>query len=213
VFEEAFVERTRASLPELPAARRRRFERELGLPAYDAALLASRRAAADLFEETASRLAAAGVDAPHRRTSAFILTEVLRDLGRDGEEDADGGGPPVDAERLAELLALAAGGTISNLAAKEVYRELPAGAERPAAIVARKGLAQLNDGEAIDAAARAVLAEHPEEAVRYRAGNVRILGFLVSQVVRRLGGRGNPRLAAEALTRLLAGSGEEGSHG
>ncbi|MBI5500467.1 MAG: Asp-tRNA(Asn)/Glu-tRNA(Gln) amidotransferase subunit GatB [Deltaproteobacteria bacterium] len=212
VLEEAFVERVRAELPELPLARRRRFERDLGLPQRDAAVLAARGAAADLFEATASRLAAAGVESPHRRASGFILTEVLRDLPDEGTEEAESP-PPVDADRLAELLRLVADGTISNLAAKDVYRELPAGNERPAAIVAHKGLAQLSDAGSIEETARRVLAEHPDAAARFRAGNPRVLGFLVAEVVRRLEGRGNPRLAAETLRKLLAGEGEEGSHG
>ena len=179
VLESGFVERVRAGLPELPAARTRRYERELGLPAHDAAVLAARRVAAELFEDVASRLAAAGVDAAHRRASAFVLTEVLRDVGRDGEEDPEGGGPPVDAERLAELLGLAAGGAISNLAAKEVYREMLSSAEHPAAIVAR-GLAQVSDTEAIEGRRGRSWRSIPRRP-RVRAGNFRVLGFLVAR--------------------------------
>ncbi|MBI5486764.1 MAG: Asp-tRNA(Asn)/Glu-tRNA(Gln) amidotransferase subunit GatB [Deltaproteobacteria bacterium] len=213
VLEEGFVERVRAELPELPLARRRRFERELGLPPHDAAVLAARGAAADLFEATASLLAASGVESPQRRASGFVLNEVLRDLPDEGAEDGDDARSLVDAGRLAELLRLVADGTISSLAAKEVYRELPASAERPAAIVDRRGLAQRSDAGAIEEAARCVLAEHPDAAARFRGGNARVLGFLVAEVVRRMEGRGNPRMAAETLRRLLEGEGEEGSHG
>jgi Asp-tRNA(Asn)/Glu-tRNA(Gln) amidotransferase B subunit len=75
------------------------------------------------------------------------------------------------------------------------------------------GLAQVSDAAAIDAAVRAVLAQQSEAVARYRAGNPRILGFLVAEVVRRMEGRGNPKLAAGALRRLLAGPDEEDSHG
>jgi aspartyl-tRNA(Asn)/glutamyl-tRNA(Gln) amidotransferase subunit B len=205
VLDEALLARLRGSLRETPHARRRRFERELGLPAHDAGVLAARPSIADLFEATAAQLGAAGVESPFRRAANFIVHSVLRDA----PDDAPDAPAPLAAPRLAELLALAANGTISQLGAKEAYGELLASAETPAEIVQRKGLAQVSDGAAIEAAARRVLATHPEEAARFRAGNVRVLGFLVAQVVRELGGRGNPRLASETVRRLL----EQGSSG
>jgi aspartyl-tRNA(Asn)/glutamyl-tRNA(Gln) amidotransferase subunit B len=194
VLDDALLEAAAAQLPELPHARRDRFQRELGLSPADAHRLTLEPALADYFEAVAR--AAGDV----RAATNWILTELLGLLNERGLTiDAS----PVSAADLAELVRLASSGAISGKTAKEVFARVAAGEGRPETIVAAAGLSRLGDAAAIEALCHEVLAAYPGEAAGYRAGKTAVLGFFVGQVLRRSSGRADPALVGDTLRRLL----------
>ena len=195
VLKEAQIERERTELPEAPAARRARWQHELGLSAHDAGRLSSSRAVADLFEQTA-RLSGAPKEAAN-----WIANDVaaLAKTAPDGRGDR----PRLDAPRLAELIALVEKGTLSKAGAKDVLALLVERDESPAALVAELGLAQVNDAAEIEAWCRSALTEEPRAAADVRAGELKALGTLIGRVRKASGGRASPELVRATLLRLL----------
>jgi aspartyl-tRNA(Asn)/glutamyl-tRNA(Gln) amidotransferase subunit B len=186
------VERLRASIPELPTARRARFVREYGLSDYDARILVDDRSLADFFEEA---VRAAGGEA--KTVANWVTGELLRYLKNDGGSVA---GARVTPAQLGALLTLVKKGEVSGSAAKDVFAEMWRTGAPPDAIVRSKGLAQVSDESAIAAAVDAVLAENPKAVADYKAGNQRALGALVGPVMKRMGGKANPAV----INRVLA---------
>jgi len=198
VVDAAWLERTRAALPELPGARRERFGREYALPPYDAALLTSDRALADFFEQTVR------LHREPKTVSNWVMGEMLRLLGDRGLEPAAN---PLTPGQLAGLLDLVSRGVISLRAAKGVF-EAMFGTERQAAdIVAEQGLTQISDTSELEAIVDRVIAAHPQVVADFQGGKERSLGFLIGQVMRHSQGRANPQLVGEILKRKLAGTG------
>ena len=194
VLDPAWVEEIRACLPELPDKKQARFVAQYGLSAYDAAVLAAERASAGYFEA-----AAAGRDA--KAAANWIMGDLYGALNRKGLGIEDS---PVAARQLGELIDLIADGTISGRIAKEVFAEMvETGADAPA-IVERKGLRQVSDAGAIEAAVDRILAANPAQAAQY-ATNPKVLGFFVGQVMRATGGKANPALVNTILKRKLSG--------
>ncbi len=183
-----------AGLPELPGARRARLLADHRLPAYDAAELTRDRAVADYFEA----VVAAG--APAKAASNWVMGEMSRKLN-----DAKLGiaQAPIGARALAELVALIERGTISTTAAKDVFEKMWTSGRAAPAIVEADGLAQINDEGAIASAVDRVLLAHPETAEQYRAGQTKVLGFLVGQVMKATGGKASPKLANDLVRRAL----------
>jgi len=194
VVSGAWIEEARASLPELPAARRARFVSEYGLPEYAAAVLTAERDVASYFESAAR----AGGDP--KATSNWVMTEVLRKLK---ETDMPIGAAPLAPEALASLLRLIDAGTISGKIAKDVFEKAWQGRESPEAIVEREGLRQVSDEAAIERAVAEVVAASPDQAASYRAGKTAALGWFVGQVMRRMEGRANPQLVNRILKQAL----------
>ncbi len=189
----ADVERLRASIPELPTARRARFTRDYGLSDYDARILVDDRALADFFEET---VRAAGGEA--KTVANWVTGEFLRHLRSDGGAVA---GAKITPGQLGALVSLVRQGEVSGSAAKDVFAEMWQTGAAPDAIVRSKGLTQVSDESAIAAAVDAVLAENPKAVADYKAGNARALGALVGPVMKRMGGKANP----DVVNRLLRG--------
>ncbi len=197
VVDEAWLAQVRASLPELPAARRERFAAQYGIPAYDASVLTQERAVADYFEAAA---AAAGNP---KAASNWVMTEVLRQLKDDERPLAE---CPVTPAALAGLVRLIDAGTVSGKIAKDVFEKMWATGEEAARIVEREGLTQLSDSAALEAVVAEVVAGSPEQARSYRAGKTAALGWFVGQVMRRTGGRANPQLVNRLLRKTLDGT-------
>jgi aspartyl-tRNA(Asn)/glutamyl-tRNA(Gln) amidotransferase subunit B len=166
-LDRAWIEKLRVALPELPGSRRARLESEYGLPAADAATIAADRDLADLFE------AAARASGDNKRTANWVIGEV-----------AHSEKPPTP-DHLAEVVTLVATGKITRDQGREVLAESTNGGGSPSEIVARRGLAQVSDPAAVRAAVEAVIAENPKAMQDYRAGKVRVLDFLVAQVLKR----------------------------
>ncbi|HEX6737473.1 MAG TPA: Asp-tRNA(Asn)/Glu-tRNA(Gln) amidotransferase subunit GatB, partial [Vicinamibacteria bacterium] len=192
--DEAWVEEVRASLPELPAQKRRRFVAEYGLPEYDAGVLTLAREVADYFE------AAARASGHPKAASNWVMTDVLRKLKDDDRSPA---AAPVTPERLAALIRLIEDGTISGKIAKDVFEKMWVGGEDPRAIVEREGLTQVSDIAALQQAVAEVIAANPAQVATYRGGKASTLGWFVGQVMRRTGGKANPQLLNELLKKAL----------
>jgi aspartyl-tRNA(Asn)/glutamyl-tRNA(Gln) amidotransferase subunit B len=190
----AWIEEVRASLPELPGERRRRFAAEYGLPDYDAGVLTASRRVADYFEAAAK----AGGNA--KAVSNWVMTEVLRKL-----KDADGdvAACPVPPSDLGALVKLIDAGTISGRIAKDVFETMWARGESPEAIVEREGLRQVSDEAAIERAVADVVAASPEQVASYRAGKAAALGWFVGQVMKRMGGKANPQVVNKLVRQAL----------
>jgi len=191
----------RRELPELPWQRRSRFSEQYGLSPADAALLTGSRELADYYET-----AVAALPANPKGIANWVMTEVLREL-KERKADVDAALP---AARLAGLVGLVDAGKLSNSAAKEVFTAIWASGEEPAAAMQRLGLGQVSDAAQIEAWVEEVVRDHPEQVSQYRAGKTQLIGFLVGQVMKRSGGRAEPKsvqmLLRQALERATAPS-------
>ena len=196
VVDARWREEVRASLPELPAQKRRRFVSAYGLPEYDAGVLTLAPEVADYFEEVAR----ASGDA--KAASNWVMTEVLRKLKDDERPLA---ACPVPPERLASLLKLAATGAITGTSAKAVFDKMWATGEDARSIVDRDGLAQVSDEGTIWTAIADVLAASPDQVATYRKGKTSTIGWFVGQVMRKTGGKANPQLVNVLLKKALEG--------
>ena len=193
-----WLEKVRAQLPELPDAKRERFQRAYGLPAYDAEVLTEERALADYYEEAVS---AAGKGRA-KQVSNWVMGEVLRLLN---ERKLGIEACPVTPGRLAQLIGLIEDGTISGTIAKTVFEKTAQSGMDPAAIVDAEGLRQITDTGALDAAIAKVLAAHPKEAEAYKGGRKQLLGFFTGQVMKATQGKANPQALQAALKEKLGG--------
>jgi aspartyl-tRNA(Asn)/glutamyl-tRNA(Gln) amidotransferase subunit B len=194
VLDEAWVEELRRHLPELPDAKRARFMRDYGLPAYDSAVLVAEPATADFFETVAK-----GRDP--KQAANWIMGDLFAALNRTGRTIETS---PVSAASLGKLLDLMADSTISGRIAKEVFEAMVESGADPAAIVETRGLRQVTDTAAIDTAVAAVLAANADKVADYKAGKEKLFGFFVGQVMKATAGKGNPALVNAALKKALA---------
>ena len=188
------IERVRATMPELPEARRRRFVAQYAIPDYDAGVLTQSSALADYFEAAA---AAAGNP---KAASNWIMGELLRTMNERGQAIADVALTPA---RLAGLIALIDSGTISSSIAKDVFAKMYDSGRPADEIVSAEGLAQIGDEGAVVTIVRDVIASHADAVAQYRAGKTQTFGFLVGQVMKASGGKANPKLANQLLKREL----------
>jgi aspartyl-tRNA(Asn)/glutamyl-tRNA(Gln) amidotransferase subunit B len=183
------IEELRASLPELPDQRLRRFIEEYQLPAYDASVLTASREVADYFEQCLKHY-----DNP-KAVSNWIMTEVLREM-KDEEEEGE---MPVSAGRLSELLSLIDNGTISGKIAKDVFSDMVSSGKSAKEIVREKGIKQISDRGELENIIAGILKEHPGEISRYKSGEEKLIGFFVGKVMKATKGKANPKLVNEIL--------------
>ena len=191
----AWIEEVRATLPELPAARRQRFVEAYALSAYDADVATQSKGLADYFE-------AAARGSAHPKTVAnWVLNEVLRVVPPDDEKAI--AACPVKPADLAGLIALIEDGTISGRMAKDVFEKMLASGESARAIVSREGLAQVADAGELGTVVDRVLAEHAKVVEDYKAGKKAALGFLVGQVMKSTSGKASPAVVNSLLMEKL----------
>ncbi|GBQ81453.1 aspartyl/glutamyl-tRNA amidotransferase subunit B [Gluconacetobacter johannae DSM 13595] len=193
VVEEAWVESLDAALPELPDAKRQRFQDEYGIPRYDAGVLVAEQATADFYETVAR-----GRDP--RLAANWVIGDFFAALNRTGRTIQDS---PITAEGLGGMLDLITDGTINGKIAKEVFEDMLESGESAAAVVERRGLRQVTDTGAIDAAVQAVLDANQDKLAEYRSGKDKLFGFFVGQVMKAMAGKGNPALVNAALKKVL----------
>ncbi len=200
VVSEALVERVRRELPELPRARAARYRNALGLSAYDAGLLVAEKSIADFFD---AALAAYG-EGPEaaKKVANWMNGEVARLANELSEEPARSKLTP---SRLAAVLKLQDAHTIGGPGAKQVVEEIFRTGGEPEEIVRAKGLAQVSDTAALEAAVDKVLAASPAEVERYRGGNKKLMGFFVGQVMKETKGKANPAVVNALLAKKLGG--------
>jgi len=196
LIDEERLERVRASLPELPAARRRRMQEQYGLSAYAVGVLTQSKELADFFEECVRH----GADP--KLASNWVMGEFLGALNLAGIEVSEAKMTP---EHLAELLLLMDRGTITGRVAKEVFQKAFQTGRSPRAIVEEEGLGQIADTSALEAIIDRILAtpDGQSAAENYRRGKTQALRFLVGQVMKETRGQANPQLVHQLLERRL----------
>jgi aspartyl-tRNA(Asn)/glutamyl-tRNA(Gln) amidotransferase subunit B len=186
----------RAELPELPAARRHRYAEQLGLSVYDARVLTDERPMADYFEAAV----AAGGDP--KGVANWITGDIAAHVNAERLTFAE---LPLQPAQLAEMVALIDDGVISGKIAKEILPELLTAGGSPRAIVEARGLGMISDPAAITAIVDELLAAHPEEVAAFRGGKTKLQGFFVGQLMKRTGGKADPKLANRILNERLQG--------
>ena len=191
-----FLEDCRASLPELPDAKRRRYEQSLGLTPYNASVLTADVTTARWFEALLEKLG----EEHGQRASNWVTSDLFGALNRLGRSIEDS---PVTPAQSAELLRLTAEGTLSGTLAKQVFEIMLETGQDPAAIVEQRGLKQTSDTGAIDAAIADVLAANPDKVAEYRGGKDKLFGFFVGQVMKAMQGKANPGVVNELLKKAL----------
>ena len=195
-IDQAWKDRIRASIPELPDARKARYTSEYGLPEYDAGVITSSKALADLFENSLEYTKDA------KAVSNWIMGDLLGYLNTNGLEVAD---VKLTGQGLGEMIGLLEKGTISSKIAKTVFKEMLQSGKLPQQIVEEQGLVQISDEGAIKAIVDEVIAANPASVEDYKAGKEKAIGFLVGQVMKQSKGKANPGLVNKLLVEALKG--------
>lgn len=193
-IDEKWVEQIRQNLPELPDQRIRRYVEQLEIPEYDAGVLTASRDVADYFEECLSYF-----NKP-KLVSNWIMTEVLRELKSEDEIKSFNVSPKM----LCDLLNLIEAGTISGKIAKEVLVEMVLSGKGANEIISDKGIRQISDLGEIESVIKGVMEKNPDQVARYRAGEEKLIGFFVGQVMKATQGKANPKIVNEALKKSLS---------
>jgi aspartyl-tRNA(Asn)/glutamyl-tRNA(Gln) amidotransferase subunit B len=199
-IDTAWLDEIRAALPELPGARRARYRDELGLSAYDAAVVVADPDAAGLFEATLE--ADRGLDP--KQVANWVTVEYLRLRNAAADPVA------VDPFELAHLVRQVADKAISRANAKEVFELHVATGEPAAALIEARGFRQISDSGALSKVVDEVLAAHPQPVADYRAGKSQAVGFLVGQVMKATRGQADAALVQAAVRERLDRAGEAG---
>jgi len=187
------------SMPELPESRRKRFVKEYALSEYDAGILATTRALAEFFEETAK------LSGQPKAAANWIMGDLLRfykDSNTDLKNLSDS---PVKPKMLADMISLVEKGTISGKIAKTVMEEMYATGKTPQTIIEEKGLVQISNVDEIEMIVSKVIEQNPKPVEQYRQGKTGNFGFFVGQVMKATGGRANPQTVNDVLKKRLAG--------
>ena len=202
VIAQEWIERVKASMPELPGAMRERFVRDYGLPEYDAAVLTQSKAMASYFEAVVGK---AGKEQA-KPAANWLMGDVSSILNREGVDIVDA---PVKPEQLALLLKRIADGTISNKIAKEVFGamwEAKSDKETLAdEVIEAKGLKQISDVGALEKIVDEVLAANAKSVEEYRAGKEKAFNAIIGQAMKATKGKANPAQLTELLKKKLAG--------
>lgn len=189
-IDEAWKEKVKDSLPELPDARRERYMSSFSLSAYDAGLLTSSQKIADFFDQ----VTAEGADP--KSAANWITSELLGYLNNQGKELEE---TQITASSLARMIQLIDQGTISSKLAKKVFKELVEQGGDPAKIVEEKGWVQISDEGKLKEIVSDVLQANPQSVTDYRNGKDRALGFLVGQVMKATKGKANPKMVNQLI--------------
>jgi aspartyl-tRNA(Asn)/glutamyl-tRNA(Gln) amidotransferase subunit B len=192
-LDDRFIEDCRASLPELPDSKRKRYE-AAGITAYNASVLTAEVETARWFD------ALLDVGAEPVRAANWVVAELFGALNRLGKDISD---CPVSPSAAAELLGLVADGTISGSIAKTVFEKMLESGEGANSIVEREGLKQNSDTGAIDAEIDKILAANGDKVAQYKEGKVQLFGFFVGQTMKAMAGKANPGVVNERLKTKL----------
>jgi aspartyl-tRNA(Asn)/glutamyl-tRNA(Gln) amidotransferase subunit B len=191
-FDQAFVEKIKAGLPELPDEKKARFVKEFGLSPYDAGVLTAEREIAAYFEE-----AAKGRDP--KAAANFVINELFGRLNKEGKSIGES---PVTAKQIAEIVDLIADGTISGKIAKDLFEIVWTEGGDPRSIVELRGMKQVTDTGAIEKAIDEVIAKNPDKVEQVKAKPT-MLGWFVGQVIKQSGGKANPQAVNDLLKKKL----------
>jgi aspartyl-tRNA(Asn)/glutamyl-tRNA(Gln) amidotransferase subunit B len=194
-LDRAFIEDVRKTLPELPDAKKQRFQSEYGLSSYDAGVLTAGREMADYYEAVVK-----ATQAEPKLAANWVIVELSGALNKAGLDIA---ASPIGAGRLAELLDRIADDTISGKIAKDVFEAMWRGEGAAREIIERKGLKQITDSGAIEAIIDEIVAANPAQVEQYRAGKDKVFGFFVGQVMKATQGKANPGQVNQLLKQKL----------
>lgn len=190
VIDDDYIEAIRATLPELPDAKKERFCRELGLSEYDASVLVATRELADYFEEVAN------TSGDPKLAANWVIGDLQALLNKNNWEIADS---PIAASRLANLIQRIKDSTISGKIAKTVFEAMLESSDSVDEIIAKKGLKQVTDSKAIESLVDDVIAANPEQVQQFKDGKEQVIGYLVGQAMQLSKGRANPGQVNELL--------------
>jgi aspartyl-tRNA(Asn)/glutamyl-tRNA(Gln) amidotransferase subunit B len=193
-IDQAWKDRIRASIPELPDARKKRYTETYGLPSYDAEVITASKKLADFFEESLRYTQDA------KAAANWIMGDLLGYLNANGLEIDQ---VKITGQGLGEMIGLIEKGTISGKIAKTVFKEMIESGKRPQEIVEEKGLVQISDEGAIKEIVLKVIAENAQSVADYKAGKEKAIGFLVGQVMKASRGKANPGLVNKLLAEAL----------
>lgn len=196
VLEDSFLEDVRATLPELPTAKKARFETEFGLSEADASVLTADREIAEFFETTTK-----ATKAESKIVANWMTGELFANLNKSELEISES---PISTAQLALLLDRIADNTLSGKTAKQVFAALWEQEGDVDAIIEAKGLKQITDTGAIEAIVDEVIASCPKQVQQFKEGNDKVIGFLVGQVMQKSKGKANPQMANELLKEKMS---------
>jgi aspartyl-tRNA(Asn)/glutamyl-tRNA(Gln) amidotransferase subunit B len=196
IIDDAWVEKIRLELPELPLNKRERFVKEYQIPAYDAGVLTADKALASYYEEVVL------LCAQPKAASNWVMGDVLRFLN---EEKRDIRNCPITPAALAEMIRLIEDGTISGKMAKDIVEEMYKTGKVPGTIIAEKGLVQITDENELVQIIQSIIDANPNQLKDYRGGKDKLFGFFVGQVMKATQGKANPQLVNNLLKKMLAG--------
>jgi aspartyl-tRNA(Asn)/glutamyl-tRNA(Gln) amidotransferase subunit B len=199
VIDREWLKHVERSMPELPEARRRRFVEQYALSEYDAGVLATTRALAEFFEETAK------LSGQPKAAANWMMGDLLRFYKDSNIDLKDLSASPVKPKMLADMVSLVEKGTISGKIAKTVMEEMCRTGKPPQAIIEEKGLIQISNVDEIEKIVSKVIDENPKTVEQYRQGKTGNFGFFVGQVMKATQGRANPQTVNEVLKKRLAG--------
>lgn len=194
VLEQSFVDKIKATLPELPDEKKHRFMKDFGLSAYDASVLIAERSRASFYETVAS-----GRDP--KMAANWVINELLGGLNKDGKSLEES---PITAAQLGALVGLISDNTISGKIAKDVFAEMMTTGKDAMAIVEEKGLKQVTDVGAIEKIVDEVIADNPDNVAAYKGGKDKLFGFFVGQVLKKSQGKANPDIVNDLLKKKLS---------
>jgi aspartyl-tRNA(Asn)/glutamyl-tRNA(Gln) amidotransferase subunit B len=192
--DQTWIHNIQSSLPELPDKRKERFVSAFGIPEQDADLMISEKSVADWFEE------AVNLGGQPRDVSNWIKGDLMKLLNEEGKTFDECLFRP---SSLVGMLKLIDNGTISGKIAKTVFEEIYGTGKDAEAVVREKGLVQITDSGAIEKAVDEIIAGNPQEVERYKAGEEKLIGFLVGQVMKKTKGKANPQMVNELLKKKL----------
>ncbi|MGB0498374.1 MAG: Asp-tRNA(Asn)/Glu-tRNA(Gln) amidotransferase subunit GatB [Rubricella sp.] len=191
-LDDAYIEKVRVSLPELPDAKKARFVKDYGMTEYDAGVLTAEVASADFFEKVAK-----GRDG--KLAANWVINELFGRLNKEGLELSES---PVSADQLGGIVDLIGAQVISGKIAKDLFEIVWTEGGDPAEIVEARGMKQVTDTGAIEAAVDAIIAANPEQ-VEKAQGNPKVAGWFVGQVMKATGGKANPQAVQEIVRAKL----------
>lgn len=199
VMSGEWKEQIKASIPEMPLERKLRFIEQYGIPNYDASIMVEEQELADYYELTCSLLEKKN-EKTYKLVSNWIMTEALRIRS---EKNVSFSEVNIDPRIFAELAELSADGVISSAIAKEIFPESYSTGKLPSVIVEEKGLKQVSDVGLIDKLVSEVIAANSDNVEKYKAGQTRLMGFFVGQVMKQTGGKANPQMVSDKVQEYL----------
>ena len=194
-----FLRECRASLPELPDAKRQRYVAELGLSAYNASVLTADVTTARWFEELLAATGKSGAEIG-KAASNWVISDLFGALNRLGKDITQS---PVSPKQGAELLSLVANGTLSGTLSKQVFEIMLETGDDPGRIVEERGLKQTSDTGEIERVIAEVMAANQDKVAEYRGGKDKLFGFFVGQTMKAMAGKANPQVVNELLKKAL----------